>query len=649
MTRLFYTLSLIPFFTLRLSAQDEAGIQFDLEDIICKEQVRAEAEMNMTSSRNYAGGQSDIYYQEMHWDVDPAVFYIKGEIKYYFKSKVPNLTQLILDLTNSLQVNYIRRGAVDLAYVHTPDQLLTIDLGKELVLDEIDSLTISYEGMPPSNGSGSFEQSTHNEAPIIWTLSEPYGVRDWWPGKQDLVDKIDSIDVYITTPLNNLAAGNGKLISITEDTGKLVHHWQHRHPIASYLIALAVTNYAAYSNFVPLANGDSVEILNYVYPENLTTAQSQTTNAVDIMDFYNRKFIVYPFADEKYGHAQFGWGGGMEHQTMSFMYNFNYSLMAHEMAHQWFGDKVTCGSWSDIWLNESFATYLTGLTYEEFSPDQYWPLWKSSTSNSATSQPGGSVFVDDTTNVNRIFSSRLSYNKGSYVLHMMRWVTGDDHFFEACKKYLTHAGTAFDFGSTRELQNYMEAESGQDLNEFLADWYYGQGYPSYHIHWAQVQDSLIIEVNQAQSDPSVSFFEMPVPVWAFNDGVGQQIVLPNTEQDQTFKVYVGSESIDSLQFDPERWILSRDNTVFPYLTGIDIPAANGDYSFYPNPASDFIEINPKAELGRITLINAQGLEFHPAWTDHKVSLDHFPDGFYTMMMENTKREVKSIQPLLILH
>ena len=92
------------------------------------------------------------------------------------------------------------------------------------------------------------------------------------------------------------------------------------------------------------------EIVNYVYPEDFSTAQEQTLVTVDIMDFFTEKFEEYPFSNEKYGHAQFGWGGGMEHTTVSFMGNFSRGLIAHELAHQWFGNKITCGSWQDIWL-----------------------------------------------------------------------------------------------------------------------------------------------------------------------------------------------------------------------------------------------------------------------------------------------------------
>jgi len=644
---------ILPFLFFSLTSlvwsQGNFNVDFDLEDLICKEQARGQAQMDLAHSRNLAAGETDIYYQVMRWDIDPAVNYIKGVITYYYKSRIDGLDQFVLDLANSHQINFVRRGNQDLTFTHSPDQLLTINLGKTLSIDQVDSVTVSYEGISPANGFGSFVQSSHENAPIIWTLSEPYGARDWWPTKQDLIDKVDSIDVYLTTPLAQLGASNGKLISITEENGKLVHHWSHRHPIASYLVALAVTNYVAYSNYCPLPNGDSIEILNYVYPESLSNAQQSTPDAVNIMTFYNEKFGTYPFADEKYGHAQFGWGGGMEHQTMSFMYNFSYGLMSHEMAHQWFGDKVTCGTWTDIWLNEGFATYLAGLVLEEYSLDFYWPQWKSVTSNSATSQPGGSVYVDDTTSVGRIFSNRLTYNKGAYLLHMLRWINGDDHFFQACRNYLNETGTAYDFGRTAELQEHLEAESGIDLDEFFTDWFYGQGFPSYHIQWRQEQDSIVIWINQAQSHPSVSYFEMPVPVWTFQNGDSTRLVMQNTDQDQRFSFYVGDVHIDSLQFDPERWILTRDNTVNQLPTGTHDPDEKSLYMFYPNPANDFIEFSAGPDIASASLINAHGMEMKTELNGRRLTWSGLSPGMYGVLVWNDKHEVVSIQPLMILH
>jgi hypothetical protein len=232
---------------------------------------------------------------------------------------------------------------------------------------------------------------------------------------------------------------------------------------------------------------------------------------------------------------------------------------------------------------------------------------------------------------------------------MLRWIAGDDNFFQACQNYLNGAGTAYDFGRTAEFQEYMEAQSGVNLDEFFADWFYGQGYPSYHIQWMQQQDSVVIWINQAQSHPSVSYFEMPVPVWIFHNGTSERLVMQNTDQDQRFSFFVGDVHLDSLQFDPERWILTRDNTVTQLMTGIQDPSNQNVYHFYPNPAQDYIEFTPDSDITQVRLINAQGIEIKTEMNEHRVTWPALPPGMYGVLIENSKHEVASVQPLIILH
>ncbi len=508
--------------------------------------------------------QYDIYYHRLEWEVDPAEFYIKGSVTTSFTSNVAELSTLVFDLHHDLTVDSVLQRGQHLAYKHLPTHVLEITLPDPLSLGHADSVQVFYQGIPAQSGFGAFGQAMHADGPAVWTLSEPYGAKDWWPCKQTLNDKIDSIDVFVTTPSGNLVATNGVLMdSIPVGENHVKYHWKHTFPIPAYLIAIGVTNYSQFSDYASLDNGDSIEVLNYVYPSRLQDAKQRLGATVDLLELYNRLYGLYPFAREKYGHAQFGWGGGMEHQTMSFMGSFGVELQAHELAHQWFGDKVTCGSWQDIWLNEGFATYSVGLLYEETSPEQYWPLWKQIQVNSITSQSGGSVFVEDTSSVGRIFSGRLSYSKGAYLLHMIRWVVGDEAFFNALHSYLADPALAFGYARTDDLVRHLEEASGKDLEEFFDDWFYGEGYPSYHalITNGLGEDSISITLSQVTSHESVEFFEMPVPIRLLGPG-GQDttMVFPHVENGQVMRFRLSFEPV-SAEIDPDLRLISRDNTV----------------------------------------------------------------------------------------
>ncbi|MBA3647150.1 MAG: T9SS type A sorting domain-containing protein [Chitinophagales bacterium] len=421
--------------------------------------------------------------------------------------------------------------------------------------------------------------------PVIWTLSEPFGAKDWWPCKQSLNDKIDSIDIIVTCPRDYRDGSNGVLISEVQIGDYKSYHWKSRYPIAAYLVALAVTNYSSYSDYVPLLNGDSLQMLNYVYPENLGEARSGTHELINVIRLYDSLFIQYPFSKEKYGHAQFSWGGGMEHQTMTFVSGFGIDLLAHECAHQWFGDMVTCGSWSDIWLNEGFATYCEGLT-NEFLYQSDWYSWKAKEIGYIVSNAGGSVFCNDTTEINRIFDGRLTYAKGAYVLHMLRWVVGDSAFFQGLKYYLTDAAISYGYARTADLQRNMELASGKDLSDFFNQWYYGEGYPSYYTLWNPTDTSVDITIEQTTSHPSVSFFSMPVPVEFTDASHDTIVVLQNTFSGQSFSVNLGFSPTNAV-FDPDLWILSAYNT----LTNINSESQSVDFiDVYPVPSSNVIGV-----------------------------------------------------------
>ncbi len=501
----------------------------------------------------------DLKYHRFNWRVDPAVRYIQGSVTSYFVPKASGFIEVNFDLSISLTTDSVKYHGSTRPFTHSASDVLKITLPSVIPTNTLDSIIVYYHGVPPNNGLGSFTTSTHNSTPVMWTLSEPFGAKEWWPCKQNLNDKVDSIDVYVTTPQAYRVASIGKLISETQSGSDKIYRWQSHYPIEAYLMAFAVTNFSVYSHYLPMGAGETLEVLNYVYPENLATAQSQTPGILNVISLYDSLIIPYPFAKEKYGHCQFGWGGGMEHQTMSFVTNFSHSLIAHECAHQWFGDMVTCGSWQDIWLNEGFATYLEGLSQEFLFPAN-WYNWKLSKKNNITSVSSGSVLCDDTLNINRIFSSRLTYNKGAYLLHMLRWKLGDATFYQSLRNYLNDPALSFNYAKTPNLISHLEAASGQSLTTFFSQWYYKQGYPTYQVSWHRNGNDVVVKLNQTTSHASVTFFEMPVPIRFTAAGFDTTLVFNHTFSGQVFTRTINFPATTA-SFDPELWLLSGNNTV----------------------------------------------------------------------------------------
>lgn len=608
--------------TFSVSAQDWSKI-----DQIASQEAAMHRKMFQVPPK-FTGQEYDLKYHRFNWKVDPAKDSIRGSVTSYFTAVQNNLSFVDFSLIPELIVDSVIYHGTHAMSIHVDDRV-SITMPVPLPTGTLDSVTVYYHGKPvPAAGSfGSFITDSHNGSPVLWTLSEPYGAYEWWPCKNDLSDKIDSIDVYITYPNGNKAASNGLLVSTVTSGSWKTSHWRHRYPIAAYLIAIAVTNYSEYTENVVLSQG-TLPILNYVYPENLTSAQSQTPDLWQVIQFYDTLIAPYPFMNEKYGHAQFSWGGGMEHQTMSYMVGFDYELMAHELSHQWYGDAVTCSSWHDIWLNEGFATYITALCYNFLQP-AYWSSWKNGAIQYITSSPDGSVYVDDTTSVDRVFDGRLSYRKGAYVLHMLRWVVGDSAFFHGLRNY--YNAHLYGYATTDDLISAMEASSGKQLDEFFADWFYGEGFPTYNVQveWTGTQTKFVI--NQTQSHPSVSFFEMPLPIRCNINGHDTTIVLNNTQNNQTFLLDIGMPQ--SVSFDPDKWILSIGNQV---SLGISI-ANNLQPAVYPNPVSDVLTISG-LEAGAIyktELINPEGKIVYNTMLSHQnnqLNVDKFASGIYTLRL-----------------
>ncbi len=621
----------------------------DLPSII--ESEKKAALQIMQGERNLNTGNYDLKYHRLELDVDPNIAFLSGVVTSYFVAK-ENLNEITFELTDNMVVSEVKQRGINLTYVQNNDDEVVINLTQTQNIGVLDSLTISYSGDPTIGaGYGAFKLYTHNGDPIISTLSVAFRAKHWWPCKQDLNDKVDEIDVYITTPKFNpsneeyVAVSNGLEQSQVVSGNYKTTHFKHQYPIPAYLIAIAVTNYEVYSHEVA-NNGNPFDVVNYVYPEDLSDAQSSSPITVDIMNFYTDLFEEYPFANEKYGHAQAG-SGGMEHTTVSFMEYFDMGLIAHELAHQWFGNKITCGSWQDVWLNEGFASYLTYLFLNEQLGEEYSLSGRENNINYITSEPDGSVYIpaQDTIIGGRIFDGRLSYRKPSLVLHMLNRKLGEAMFFQGIQEYLADPNFAYSNAKTPDFITKMENASGVDLTEFFNDWIYGEGYPTYHLEWIRENASEIkIVVNQIQSHSSVSFFEASLPIRVYGtEGEAVDLILDNTLNGEEFFENITFE-INNIVVDPDYHLISRNNTVV--ILGTDEFSIVNNISITPNPAQEIIHINKPAsiEIEKVKIYNVLGQLVREQKFSETIDISGLPKGMHFVYFEtNLGRIHKTLQ------
>lgn len=595
-----YILAFLLSFSLSFAQDDEVVF----EKIVEAEMKSASKLMNLAVNPNTSN--YDITQHTLRFTVDPAIYFISGKVETTYTA-LNNMNTITFDLTNQLVVSSVKKNNVNLSFVQNASNELVVTLPQTQTAGTSATIEITYSGQP-ATGEQAFTATTHAGTPVIFTLSEPFGARDWWPCKQDLNDKINNVDIYITAPSQYKSVANGTEIAQTVTGNLTTTHYKHNYPIPAYLIAIAVTNYVIYNQTAGTAP-NTFPVVNYIYPETFSPAvQTQLDQTPPIMTLFETLFEAYPFRNEKYGHAQFSRGGGMEHTTVSFMGSFERSLIAHELAHHWFGNKITCGTWRDIWLNEGFAEYLSGIVVENFDGNSSFTSWKNSKINNITSVTNGAVYLteSESTNVARIFSNRLTYNKGAMVVHMLRYVMGDQAFFQGVRNYLADSNVAYNYAVTSQLQSHLEATHGQSLQEFFNDWVYKQGYPTYTItaqNWGNGQAK--ITINQTQSHFSVPFFEMPVPVRLTSaSGAIYDVTLNNTTNNQEFIIPVPFQ-VANVIFDPNKNIISKNNTATLGNANFELDKA---IAVYPNPTSDEVHIQLPTNLNieNCTIFNNLG-------------------------------------------
>ncbi|GAB4011339.1 M1 family aminopeptidase [Spirosoma migulaei] len=551
----------------------------------------------------YPGDASiDVTYYGLDLRLTATPASLRGAATISLKSTASTtLTSFFLDLNSTsattgegLRVDSVKAGAQKLTFQHAQNKL-TITPPQPLANGQALTLTVFYQGIPNSSAQGSFKFDRHETTndPVIWSLSEPYGAPDWFPCRDTPADKADSSSVRITAPAQFVSVSNGKLISTTTNSdGTKTYLWKNSYPIAQYLISIAVSNYAQYDT--PFTYGNqTMPVTHYIYPEILPQVQANLALTPSMLQLFTNRFGPYPFLREKYGHAQFARNnGGMEHQTITSMgvSSLTPTVIAHELAHQWFGDKITCRDWQNIWLNEGFASYGEAVYTESIGGQTGYRSYMNNFMSSARLAVG-SVYVQNISNFNNIFDSNRSYAKGATVLHMLRGVVGDSAFFRTLRTYVATPALAYNTAVTEDFQAVAQQVSGKDLAYFFKQWIYGEGYPTYKATVTGGGKFATVRLQQSNTkSTNPASFTMPVQMLVQSAAGDTTVTVFNDRADQTFTV-PGRGAITNVVIDPNNWILKTiESTTTNLVTGVEDPSPVA-LRIYPNPTTETLMVD----------------------------------------------------------
>jgi len=589
--------------------------------------------------------QYDLHYTRLDVAMNNTSTAVSGMALLKARVTVASLAEFAFELDSLLTIDSLQIEGNSFSGITRSGSLVIASLTVPATLDQNLTVSVYYHGATPS-GTGFFTRGLvvdnhYMGHSITYSLSDRFLAKDWWPCKQDINDKIDSADLWITVPDTLQVASNGILKNITDVApGYKRFEWQTRYPTAYYLLSVAIMPYQVYTQQAFFA-GDSMPVVHYI-PDNpglLETLQPELDSTGMVISYFSELFGRYPFWNEKYGQALAPLGGGMEHQTISTVGIINTTLMAHELCHQWWGDGSTFNSWADIWLSEGFASYGEHLFLEHFYTAGAAKNWRNTAIIGAISEPGGSVFVDDTSTDDRVFDGRLTYNKGGAVVHMLRYLVNNDFlFFAGLRQYLE--AHAYANAGTADLQAAMESTTGLDLDTFFNQWIYGEGYPRFNAKWNQDGSTVYLELTQTASKPSsISLFHLPLEV-KLKSPEGDTIVRIYNNSPVQLYAFDWARPMNGLQLDPEKNMLCRQLSVV-HQEGLQVTSGKaGSLRLAGNPADTQWQLLGLERPATLQLTDLQGrlLQEVNAATGHTtISAQSLPAGSYLLGVKEQGR------------
>jgi aminopeptidase N len=534
----------------------------------------------------------DVTSYDLEVLLDPLARTITGTIDIGLTALADGKTRVRLDLVDELTCNGIRFRGAAATYTHQGDSLV-VDFTTALNTAAPETLTVSWNGRPPVHGNfntGLMFRTNENgtpddpsdDVPMIANQNQPWSAHSWWPCKDHPSDKA-LVSLAATVPEELLLISNGTLVG--EDSpapGLRRFAWREAYPIATYLVSLAATNFVSWSEDCAPGSFPQVRLDYHVFPQDRANAEIDLEPTCDMLELMTELAGPYPFAGEKYAQVEYKWFGSMEHQTATSLSPIIFRgdryfelVIIHELAHQWFGDSLTPDQWSDIWLNEGFARYLEALWIEdEYGQEDYRDYMRA-----IGVERHPDYFADDGVLIDPdpILPNTLIYDKGAWVLHMLRMWIGKPAFREFLFNYATAPELALGSVTLADMIGHAEAAAGRDLDAFFDPWLTTSAVPVIRTEWNRTRPGLdghgvSITLTQEQSP----LFEVAVPVVIHSGCQTIPGVIRMDRSSHTMNLETPCR-VDSVTVDPEGMVLMRTQPAPPAPLQVDGP--------WPNPVS----------------------------------------------------------------
>ncbi len=496
----------------------------------------------------------DALHYELRIQLNSENEFIKGNVTIKFITNDINAREIDINFYDNLKILNVtlNNQKVDYKRYETIFKLFT--KGK---LKDTSEINILYEGKPKNLGFGSFSLSDINGSKYIYTINEPFFASTWFP----CIDRPDDkalADIYITNDSSCVSLSNGKLVEVVTDNDKRTYHWKTFYPISTYLIAIYSGNYKSYTQKYISITGDTLQLYCFASPEKLNDAIRDFSDHSKYIETFEKLFGPYPFIKEKYAITEFFWNNGaMEHQTITGIGSrfitgkkFFQDMFIHELSHHWWGNAVGPKTWKDIWLNEGFATYSEAL---------YWEYQAGISALQSTLESKSAKFIKGTLyNPNNNLFSSLVYNKGAWVLHMLRKEVGDSIFFKILRTYFETY--KYKNASTGDFQNICEKVSKRNLNFFFNQWIYkGKEIIDAEYYWNWMPDGngfkIIFYIKQLQNDYDIYKFPVDLKIIYQNGNYEIRNFYVKTRESK-FEFFTEDKPL-SIEVDPDKWLLAE--------------------------------------------------------------------------------------------